>query len=351
MNALSLLGSTLGLGFAAGLNIYATILVVGLGLRFGFIHLAPELSQLEVLANPYILAVAGFIYFVEFFADKIPWVDSFWDSFHTFIRPVGAAIIGVTAIGEFDPVTKMAVMLLSGGVAFSSHTAKAGTRLAVNHSPEPFTNVGLSLFEDVLAVAATWLSLTHPMAMLVLVALFLAIFLWISPKIFRLLRLEFIAVRAWWNKHLSSESSSSTAGDASANALLATVPEKYLDYWQKNFPGEKMVFCVKCVAGKGMKGLRHSIGFLQLSDRRRLIFTTRRSYRFRHQQIDLNSLDELQFKKGLLLDRIAWKAARTQQIFHFFKHRLNHGQEVLQILQKAKNEQAAAGFRLADAVL
>jgi hypothetical protein len=81
MNALSLLGSTLGLGFAAGLNIYATVLVVGLGVRFGFIHLAPELSQLEVLANPYILAVAGFIYLIEFFADKIPWVDSFWDSF------------------------------------------------------------------------------------------------------------------------------------------------------------------------------------------------------------------------------------------------------------------------------
>ena len=137
MNALSLLGSTPGLGFAAGLNIYATVLVVGLGVRFGFIHLARELWHLEVLANPYILAVAGFIYLIEFFADKIPWVDSFWDSFN----------------------------------------------------------------------------------------------------------------------------------------------------------------------------------------------------------------------KGFLFDRISWKMERKQQTFHFFKHRMNYGQEVLQILQKAKNEQASADFRLADAVL
>jgi uncharacterized membrane protein HdeD (DUF308 family) len=351
MNTISLLGSTLGLGFAAGLNIYATVLVVGLGVRFGFIHLAPELSHLEVLANPYILAVAGFIYLIEFFADKIPWVDSFWDSFHTFIRPVGAAIIGVTAIGDFDPVTKTAVMLLSGGVAFSSHTTKAGTRLAVNHSPEPFTNIGLSLFEDVLAVAATWLSLTHPTTMFVLVALFLAIFLWLSPKIFRLLRLEFTAVQAWLDKHFSSESSYPTAGGTSATALLKTPPEEYRNYWQKKFPDEKPAFCVKCVAGKGVKGLRHSIGFLHLSNRRRLIFITKRAFRFRHHQIELGNLADFQFKKGFLLDRLTWRTERKQQAFHFFKHRMNHGQEVLQILQKANNEHAAADFRLANAAL
>ncbi len=351
MNTLSLLGSTLGLGFAAGLNIYATVLVVGLGVRFGFIHLAPELSQLEVLANPCILAVAGFIYLIEFFADKIPWVDSFWDSFHTFIRPVGAAIIGVTAIGDFDPVTKMAVMLLSGGVAFSSHTTKAGMRLAVNHSPEPFTNIGLSLFEDILAVAATWLSLTHPTTMFVLVVLFLVIFLWLSPKIFRLLRLEFTAVRAWLDKHFSSDLSHPTAGGTRANALLATAPEKYLDYWQKKLPGEKSLFCVKSVAGKGVKGLRHSIGYLHLLDHRRLVFITKRTFRFRHQQIDLSNLEDLQFKKSFLFDRISWKMERKQQTFHFFKHQLNHGQEVFQILQKAKNEQPAADFHLANAAL
>jgi uncharacterized membrane protein HdeD (DUF308 family) len=354
MNALSLLGSTLGLGFAAGLNIYATVLVVGLGVRFGFIHLAPELAALEVLANPYILAIAGFIYLIEFFADKIPWVDSFWDSFHTFIRPIGAAVIGATAIGALDdPVAKTAIMLLSGGVAFSTHTTKAGTRLAVNHSPEPFTNIGLSLFEDILAVAATWLSLTHPTVMLVLVALFLAIFLWACPKIFRLLRLEFTAVRAWLNTHLSPESSHPTAraaGGASANLLVDAMPEKYLDYWQKKFSAEKTAFCLKCVAGKGVKGLRHSIGFLHLIERRRLVFVTRRSFRFRHHQIDLSKLHDPQFKKGFLFDRLFWQAEGKQQTFHFFKHQLQHGQEVLQILQKAKNEQAAADFRLAGTV-
>jgi hypothetical protein len=182
-------------------------------------------------------------------------------------------------------------------------------------------------------------------------ALFLVIFLWISPKIFRLLRLEFTAARAWLNRHFSPASDYSAAGEANANAFLATAPEKYRDYWHKKFPGEKPAFCVKCVAGKGVKGLRHSIGYLHLLDRRRLVFITKRTFRFRHHQVNLNNLEDLQFKKGFLLDRLTWRTERKQQSFHFFKHRLNHGQEVFQILQKAKSEQNTAALRLVDAVL
>jgi len=137
MDTIALLGSTFGLGFVSGLRLYSTVLTIGLGVRFGLIHLHPTLSSLNIITHPMILTVAATIYIVEFFADKIPWVDSLWDSIHTFIRPLGAALIGATAFGAVDPVAKTAIMLLCGGVALSGHSMKAGTRVLVNHSPEP----------------------------------------------------------------------------------------------------------------------------------------------------------------------------------------------------------------------
>src|SRR5215210_2138927 len=185
MNVVSLLGSTMGLGFVSGLNLYAAVLTVGLGIRLGLIHPHAGLSHLEVLTNPYVLGTAGVLYAIEFIADKVPWVDSLWDSVHTLIRPLGAAALGATAMGPMDPATRSMVMLLAGGVALSSHSTKAGTRLAANHSPEPFSNIALSLLEDGLAVVGTWLAVSHPYVMMVLVSIFLVLFAWVSPKIFR----------------------------------------------------------------------------------------------------------------------------------------------------------------------
>ena len=124
----------MGLGLVSGLNLYATVLTVGLGLRLGLITLTPETSGLAVLSNPYVLIAAGVIYLIEFFADKIPWVDSIWDSVHTFIRPLGAAVIGATAIGAVEPQTAV-IAALCAGVSLSGHSVKAGTRLLANHSP------------------------------------------------------------------------------------------------------------------------------------------------------------------------------------------------------------------------
>lgn len=141
METISLLGSTMGLGFVSGLNLYAAVLTIGLGIRLGLIHPYPGISHLEVLTNPYVLAIAGVIYLVEFFADKIPWVDSVWDTFHTLIRPIGAAAMGATAIGSVDPATKIIVIFVSGGVAFSSRQ-KQGLALrsitVLNHSQISF---------------------------------------------------------------------------------------------------------------------------------------------------------------------------------------------------------------------
>ncbi len=188
MDPVHLLATTLGLGFAAGLRLYATILALGLAIRFGALHLPASMNGLEVLAHPVVLIAAGVAYAIEFISDKIPWVDSLWDSIHTIIRPAGAAILAATAFAQVDPVMRMVLVILCGGVALSSHASKAATRLAVNHSPEPFSNIALSLAGDLVAPAALWMTAAHPLIMMTFVIAFLLVFVWLMRKIWGLLR-------------------------------------------------------------------------------------------------------------------------------------------------------------------
>jgi hypothetical protein len=188
MQSIATLGTLMGLAFTSGIRLYSTVFVVGLGIRFGFLQLPDSLSHLQVLATTPILVIAGIVYSAEFVADKIPWFDSVWDAVHTFIRPLGAAILAATALGAVDPGWKVGAFLLSGTVALSSHTAKAGTRVAANHSPEPFTNVGLSLGEDALVVGGTWLAFTHPLLTLAAVVIAVGLIAWMLPKLIRLVR-------------------------------------------------------------------------------------------------------------------------------------------------------------------
>ncbi|MCC6489543.1 MAG: DUF4126 domain-containing protein, partial [Candidatus Hydrogenedentes bacterium] len=125
----------------------------------------------------------------------IPWVDSFWDSFHTVIRPLGAVIIAAAALTDLDPAIEVGLVILCGGVAFLSHTTKAGTRLAANHSPEPVSNVLLSLAEDFIAFIGAWLIFAHPIVLLAIVALFIALSLWLLPKLIRLIARQMGRVR------------------------------------------------------------------------------------------------------------------------------------------------------------
>ena len=335
MNVVTLLGSTMGLGFVSGLNLYAAVLTVGLGIRLGLIHPHAGLSHLEVLTNPYVLGTAGVLYAIEFIADKVPWVDSLWDSVHTLIRPLGAAALGATALGSMDPATKSVLMLIAGGVALSSHSTKAGTRVAVNHSPEPFSNIALSLFEDGVAMGGTWLAVTHPVAMLVIVTVFLVFFAALSPKIFRLLRVEYIAVRSMLNRFSSAKRG--RPGD-----LVEPMPERYAAYWRSKLGASYSEPCVRCVAGKGVRGLRNSVGYLHQT-RDGLVFLTRRLFRFRTHKVGLDDMRDLRFKKGLLLDRISWLTGGKQQTFLFFKHGMNHGQEVFDILRRRTAPTASGG--------
>jgi Domain of unknown function (DUF4126) len=170
MDLLVTLGRTLGFSLAAGVNLYATVALLGLASRYGWVSL-PE--QFQVFNNPWVIGFAGVLYAVEFFADKIPWVDTMWDTVHTFVRPVGGALIAVAALGDASPATEGLVALLGGTVAAGSHLTKAGTRVAANASPEPFSNWALSLAEDAFVVALGFVTLKYPLLALAISALVL----------------------------------------------------------------------------------------------------------------------------------------------------------------------------------
>jgi hypothetical protein len=162
MDTIQVLGSAMGLGLLAGIRLYATVFFAGLAIRYGWFDLNPAMQHLSVLAEYPVLFVSGTAMVIEFLADKIPWVDSLWDSVHTIIRPVGAAALGFTALGDLNPVTQVMVGLLAGGVAFTGHSSKAAARLAVNHSPEPASNWALSFAEDLAIPAGIWIVFEHP---------------------------------------------------------------------------------------------------------------------------------------------------------------------------------------------
>jgi hypothetical protein len=180
------LGRTMGFSFAAGINLYATVAILGLASRYGWVAL-PE--QYRVFDNDLIIGAALVMYAVEFVADKIPWVDTLWDAAHTAIRPIGGAVIAVATLGDASPEMKTLIGLLGGTLAAGTHLTKSGTRAVANTSPEPFSNWILSLSEDAFVVSLGFVALKYPLAaaMIVLVAVVLmALFAaWIARAVRR----------------------------------------------------------------------------------------------------------------------------------------------------------------------
>ena len=160
MEWLATLGRTLGFSLAAGVNLYATVAILGLASRYQWVSLP---DQFKAFDNPWIIGIAGALYVVEFVADKVPWVDSIWDSVHTLIRPVGGAVIAVASLGEASPTLTALIALLGGVVSAGSHATKAGTRVAANTSPEPFSNWFLSLAEDAFVIGLSFITLKFPL--------------------------------------------------------------------------------------------------------------------------------------------------------------------------------------------
>ena len=190
---LSTLGVAMGSAWLSGISLYATAATLGLLQRFGLVHLPGELA---VLGNGWVIGVAAGMYVVEFIADKIPAVDSVWDAIHTFIRVPAGAVMASAAFSHADPAVRIIALLVGGGVALSSHGTKAAVRATANLSPEPFSNIALSLAEDAVAVGSSFLIAWFPLIMLGIVVLFLVVFFWLTPKIVRALKRRFGATAA-----------------------------------------------------------------------------------------------------------------------------------------------------------
>lgn len=185
---LTTLGRTLGFSFAAGINLYATVAILGLASRYGWVDLPP---QYKVFDNNWIIGTAIALYLIEFVADKIPWIDSVWDAVHTIVRPIGGALIAITTLGDASPATETMIGLLGGALAAGTHFGKAGTRIVANASPEPFSNWILSLLEDAFVVGLGFLALKYPIAAAVVVIIGVAVLIAFASWIYRALRQRF----------------------------------------------------------------------------------------------------------------------------------------------------------------
>ena len=193
MEWLSTLSLALGTAWTSGINLYATVSVLGLLQRLGGVKLP---GGLDVLDNWWIIGIAGGLYVVEFFADKVPYVDSVWDVVHTFIRVPAGAVVAYAAVSELDPAIVIPATLIGGGFAFASHGTKAAARMGANLSPEPVSNWVLSIVEDIIAFVGVLLAVFAPVLISIVLIIFTIFFFWFFPKVIRAFRRLFSAIAA-----------------------------------------------------------------------------------------------------------------------------------------------------------
>lgn len=182
MDTVQIIALTMGTAWASGINLYAAIFMLGLMGTTGNVALPAEL---EVVTDPLVMSVAGLMYCVEFFADKTPGVDTAWDTLHTFIRIPAGAILAMGAVGDTSAAMELSAFLVGGSIAAGTHATKAGARVLINTSPEPFTNWTASISEDVLVIGGLWVALNHPEIFLVGLAIFICLMIWLLPKLWR----------------------------------------------------------------------------------------------------------------------------------------------------------------------
>lgn len=188
---------SMGVAWASGINLYAAMLTLGYMGMTGNIDLPPGL---EVLQDPMVMLAAGTMFCVEFFADKIPGVDSAWDALHTFVRIPGGAILAAGAVGDVSLAAEVTAGILGGGLAAGSHATKASTRAMINMSPEPVTNWTASITEDAAVVGGLWLALNHPTYFVLALIVVVLLMIWLLPKLFRVLKALFIRIRRFFTR-------------------------------------------------------------------------------------------------------------------------------------------------------
>jgi uncharacterized protein DUF4126 len=208
LDTLQLVALAAALGWASGIRLYAVLFIVG---GLGYLGWFSLPSHLAILAHPLVLTASGFMVFVEFCADKIPGVDTLWDLAHTLIRIPAGAALAAAVFGDSPPAWTLAAAIIGGTLAAGSHFTKAGARMAINTSPEPFSNWAASFGEDLLVGVVMYLGLAHPIALLLVLVVLVAIALWLLPKLWRFVR-GFGSRLARWFGHADGPSGTH-AGD------------------------------------------------------------------------------------------------------------------------------------------
>lgn len=197
-----------GAAWASGINVYAVILVLGILGSTGYMTLPPDL---EILMNPLVLAAAGFMYFVEFVADKTPGVDTGWDAIHTFVRVPAGATMAAAALGDMDPAVQIAAFIVGGGLAAGSHATKAGSRVIINASPEPVSNWVASFTEDFVVIGSLWTALNYPVVFLASLFLVVLLMIWLLPKIWQAIKTLGMTLRDFFRRGQPPQKASDAA--------------------------------------------------------------------------------------------------------------------------------------------
>lgn len=298
-----LLAKIFGISFTSGINLYATVGLVGLAIRFNLVNNLPE--QLNILANEYVIGVALVMYTCEFFADKIPAFDSVWDSVHTFIRPFAAAMLALMAAGDSPMIVKVIAMLIAGSVALTSHTAKAGVRLVANTSPEPFSNSALSIAEDVGVFALVALILTHPYIALAIILVLMTLIIWQGPKLLGFIVFMFKAILLKINSYIPSEKFLN----------IEMMPIKFNNYLNEQLFEKEQVFLT--LSAK-FKGKVRGAGYLVLCSER-LMLVYKKWFMIRYEEYDLNEIERMTFHENFLTDKITFAAEDKQILISLYK--------------------------------
>ncbi|MDR3406444.1 MAG: DUF4126 domain-containing protein [Chthoniobacter sp.] len=281
MQVLQTLGVALGLASLAGLNLYLTVFITGLAIQQHWVDVSQNYPELAILAHPAIIIISGVLYVLQFFADKVPWVDSLWDAVHTFIRPVGGAFLAVHVLDKPDPTMEVIAALLAGGVTLTTHSVKAGTRLVANHSPEPFSNIALSLGEDVAVVGGLFLIRQDPLLALIVFSVLLLLIGYLGPIIFRGAKVQLWLI---WKKIASPPS------DRLETKLSRDLPHELdVAFFSVNLERDPIAWSAPCIStsARGLPG--NFFGFLVATERPgpKLAFVAKRGWRQTAVELDL----------------------------------------------------------------
>ncbi len=308
MEIIAQLGSILGLSFISGINLYATVAVTGLCTKFRLIEGLPP--EFHVLGNDLVILVAIALYGLEFFMDKIPGLDTLWDTLHTFIRPLGGAMLALMQVGEASPALEVIVFMLGAGMASVAHVAKAGTRLIINTSPEPFSNILVSLFEDVGAVGFAYLTLAHPVAAFFITLLCLAVIVCCMPLILRTIGMLFGAIwfriRCLFVREMAWTSS----------RHLPYVFDRFFDEIKEK--EEKILWSGKAHAVR-VKGIPKFTAVQVVVTTRGVHFLYRRWFRVQSQLLLLDELEQHKRYPGFLLGKWLLKTSRGDLLLYVYQ--------------------------------